>query len=62
MPLVAEQMDLVAAGGLRVIERGVGFCEQLDDPPAMRAADEGSSDRSTDLEAKTVPEKRSAQH
>src|ERR1700730_11327345 len=28
----------------------------------MRAADESSSDRGTDLEAKTVPEKRSAQH
>ena len=25
MPLVAEQMDLVAAGGLRIIERDVGF-------------------------------------
>jgi hypothetical protein len=27
MPLVAEQMDLVAAGGLRIIERDVGFRE-----------------------------------
>jgi hypothetical protein len=27
MPLVAEQMDLVAAGGLRIVERDVGFGE-----------------------------------
>ena len=62
MPLVAEQMDLVAAAGLRIIERDVGFREQFGDPAAMRAADESSSDRGTDLEATTVPEKRSAQH
>lgn len=28
----------------------------------MRAADQGSSDRGADLEAKTVPEERAAQH
>ena len=42
MPLVAEQMDLVAAGGLRIVERDVGFGEQFGGPPAMRAADESS--------------------
>ena len=60
--LVAEQMDLVAAGGLRIIERDVGFREQFGDPPAMRAADQGSADRGADLEVKAVPEQRPAQH
>src|SRR5579863_3072163 len=60
--LVAEQMDLVAAGGLRVIERDVGLREQFGDPPAMRTADQSSSDRGADLDAKTVPEQRPAQH
>src|SRR3984957_20128770 len=55
-------MDLVAAGGLRIIECDVGFREQFGDPPAMRAADESSSDRGADLDAKTIPEKRPAQH
>src|SRR3984957_13596180 len=49
MPLVAEQMDLVAAAGLRIIKRDVGFREQFGDPPAMRAADESNSDRGADL-------------
>jgi hypothetical protein len=62
MLFVADQMDPVAAGGLRVIERDVSFCEQFDDPPAVRAANQGGSDRGPDLEAKTVPEKRTAQH
>ena len=56
LPLVAEQMDLVAAGGLGVVERNVGFREQFGDLPAMRSADEGSSHRDTELDAKTVPE------
>src|ERR1700757_3099054 len=34
VPLVAEQMDLVAAGRLRIIKRDVGFHEQFGDPPA----------------------------
>jgi len=34
MPLVAEQIDLVAAGGLRIIERDVGFREQFGDEPS----------------------------
>src|ERR1700744_6104205 len=62
MSLVAEQMDLVAAGSLRIIERDVGFREQFSDPPTMRPAYESSSDRGSDLDAKTVPEKRLAQH
>jgi hypothetical protein len=62
VPLVAEQMDLVAAGGLRIVERDVGFGEQFGGPPAMRAADESRADRGADLEAKTIPEQRPAQH
>src|SRR6202042_3223711 len=58
MPLVAEQMDLAAAGVLRIIERVVGFREQFGDRPAMRAADQRSSDRGASLEAMTVPENR----
>src|SRR5271165_2684381 len=60
--LVADQMDRVAAGGLRIIERDVGFREQFGDPPAMRAADQSNADRGPHLEAKTIPEQRSAQH
>src|SRR5665213_845908 len=62
MTFVAEQMDLVAAGRLRIVERLVGFREQFGDPPAMRAADDRGSDRGADLEAKTIPEQRPAQH
>ena len=62
MFFVPDHTDPVAAGGLRVIERDVGFREQFDDPPAVRAANQSGSDRGADLEAKTVPEQRAAQH
>jgi hypothetical protein len=62
MFFVPDHTDPVAAGALRVIERDVGFREQFDDPPAVRAANQSGSDRGADLEAKTVPEQRAAQH
>lgn len=61
MLFVPDQMDSVAAGGLRVIERDVGFREQFD-PAAMRAANQSRSDPGADFEANTARERRAAQH